>query len=606
MKKIILLLAGFAFALTSVSLAEESNAVAKVSVDMPAITQAIHRIKLDNWTPKKFEQLATAVAQNPPYAYYVLALTQWMVNNYDPAKIKDESWCSMVGLQRWCTFLHAHRRELANLDQKFLNYIMSNRDFTENFFEAYSSKDNLENVMRIIQEYYLQRPDTFPKYNKLAIGLAIVWDNPLSAKPHGQVPDGAVVPNSDTDLERYDFWVQSNEKGFIECDFTKTDPGIIKFIINANAPIAELKWAQQHTHYTRSRLGNAYGSIHYVYERVEKGQYSWPHEIYSLKEIKKRGGICCDQAYYSSTVGKAGGVPTLYFGGSGRVGWHAWLGYLKDNDTWDLECGRYSSQNYVVGHATDPQTGENMTDHQLLLLTDDVYTKDDYKQANRMVYMSHVFSFTKYPERALEIIDNAIKLAPKNVYAWNFKTQLLEKTNSTNLVAHLDAMIGQFRYIEDITAACRQKLIKAARAAGDEELAVQMEKKIIDTTKKDRYDLSLKVYRDRATQLMSEGKWKEAGDEVRKFVKKFNKESADCMSITAWFVRAAISNDQITEANKTFRNFKSCVDWNDKFFKQIREMTLALGKEVDEANRVHSRKQANGGKDREEEEEEEE
>ena len=102
-----------------------------------------------------------------------------------------------------------------------------------------------------------------------------------------------------------------------------------------------------------------------------------------------------------------------------------------------------------------------------------------------------------------------------------------------------------------------------------------MEKKIIDTTKKDRYDLSLKVYRDRATQLMSEGKWKEAGDEVRKFIKKFNKESADCMSITAWFVRAAISNDQITEANKTFRNFKSCVDWNDKFFKQIRDMTAA-------------------------------
>ena len=589
MKKVILFLAGLAFAITSFSLAEEAPAPAKTTVNMPAITQAINRVTLDNWTPKKFEQLAKSMAQTPPYAYYVLALTQWMVNNYDPAKIKEESWCSMVGLQRWCTFLHANRQRLPELDQKFLNYIMSNRDFTENFFESYSSKDDLANVMRILQEYYLSRPDTFPKYNKLAIALAIVWDQPPSAKPHGQVPDGAVVPNTDTDLERYDFWVKSNEHGDIDCDFTKTDPSLIKFIINANAPIAEMKWAQQHTHYTRARLGNAYGSIHYVYERVEKGQYSWPHEIYSLREIKKRGGICCDQAYYSSTVGKACGIPTLYFGGSGRVGWHAWLGYLKGDDNWDLECGRYSSQNYVVGHASDPQTKETLTDHQLLLLTDNVYTKDDYKQANRMVYMSHVFSFTKYPERALEIIDNAIKLAPKNVYAWNFKTQLLEKMNSTNLVAHLDAMIGQFRYVEDITASCRQKLIQAARAAGNEELAVQMEKKIIDTTKKDRYDLSLKVYRDRATQLMSEGKWKEAGEEVRKFVKKFNKESADCMSITAWFVRAAISNDHVDEAGRTFRHFKSCVDWNDKFFKQIREMTLALGKEVDEASRQKSR-----------------
>ncbi|MBR5901818.1 hypothetical protein IKZ40_05660 [bacterium] len=602
--------AALSLAVCALSLQAEEEAKgqevqASQEIGMPAITQAIHRITLDNWTPKKFEQLALAVSTHPPYAYYVMALTQWMVNNYDGEKIKEESWCSMVGLQRWCTFLHAHRAELKDLDQRFVSYIMSNRDFTENFFEVYSSKDDLNNVMRLLQEFYLQRKDTFPKYNKLAIALAIVWDQPPSAKPHGQVPDSAVVPNDDTDLQRYDFWVKSNEHGDIDCNFTKTDPVYIKFIINAPAPISELEWAQKHTHYTRTRLGNAYGSIHYVYERVEKSQFSWPHEIYSLKEIKKRGGICCDQAYYASTVGKACGIPTLYFGGAGRVGWHAWLGYLKGDDNWDLECGRYASQNYVVGHAQDPQTKENLSDHQLLLLTDDIYTKSDYKQANRMVYMSHVFSFTKYPERALEIIDNAIKLAPKNVYAWNFKTQLLEKTNSTNLIAHLDAMIGQFRYVEDITSACRQKLIKAARAAGNEELAVAMEKKIIDTTKRERYDLSLKVYRDKATQLMSEGKWKEAGEEVRKFVKKFNKESADCMSLTAWFVRAAINNGKADEAGRTFRHFKTCVDWNDKFFKQIRDMTIALGKEVDEASRQKSRQQSGSVPQEDEEAEEE-
>ena len=266
--------------------AKDKPAEAAQEIGMPAITQAIHRITLENWTPKKFEQLAVAVSQNPPYAYYVMALTQWMVNNYDSEKIKEESWCSMVGLQRWCTFLHAHRADLKDLDQRFVTYIMSNRDFTENFFEVYSSKDDLNNVMRLLQEFYLQRKDTFPKYNKLAIALAIVWDQPPSAKPHGQVPDSAVVPNDDTDLQRYDFWVKSNEHGDIDCNFTKTDPVYIKFIINAPAPISELEWAQKHTHYTRTRLGNAYGSIHYVYERVEKSQFSWPHEVYSLRRSK--------------------------------------------------------------------------------------------------------------------------------------------------------------------------------------------------------------------------------------------------------------------------------------------------------------------------------
>lgn len=594
-----LLLAGPALAAEAASDAQkapkaaqttDASAQGALAIDMPAITQAIQRITVSNWSEKKFAQLADAVADHPPYAYYVMALTQWMVNNYDPAVLSKESWCSMVGLQRWCTFLHAKRKEIGELDRDFLKYIMGNRDFTENFFASYSSKDDLKAVMQILQECYKNYKECFPAYNKLAIALAVVWDRPLPAKPHGQVPDSAVVPNTDTNLERFHFWVQSNEHGDIDCDFRKTDPVLIKFIIDANAPISELAWAQQHTHYTRARLGNAYGSIHYVYERVEKDLFSWPHETYSLKEIKRRGGICCDQAYYSYTVGKACGIPTLYFSGSGRVGWHAWLGYLKGDNNWDLECGRYASQNYVVGHSTDHQTGETLTDHQLLLLTDDIYTKPEYKQANRMVYMAHVFSLTRYPERANAIIDGAIALAPKNVYAWTFKTGLLERQESTNLVAHLEAMIGQFRYVEDVTSSCRQKLIAAARKAGNEQLAQDIEKKLVDTTKRDRYDLSLKVYKDRATQLMSEDKWSEAGEEVRKFVKKFNKESADCVSITTWFVRAAINNDKVEEASKTFRNFKSSCDWNDKFFKQIREATLSLEKEVNEASRQHSRK----------------
>ena len=44
MKKVILFLAMLVFLLANLCSAEESNTVAKVSVDMPAITQAIHRM----------------------------------------------------------------------------------------------------------------------------------------------------------------------------------------------------------------------------------------------------------------------------------------------------------------------------------------------------------------------------------------------------------------------------------------------------------------------------------------------------------------------------------------------------------------------------------
>ena len=90
---------------------------------------------------------------------------------------------------------------------------------------------------------------------------------------------------------------------------------------------------------------------------------------YTLEDIKNNGGICVDQAYYATILGKGRGIPTLYFHGQGASGGHAWFGYLSHGGKWELDCGRYESQNYPKGYAVDPQTWQRIDDTILILPT---------------------------------------------------------------------------------------------------------------------------------------------------------------------------------------------------------------------------------------------
>ena len=65
---------------------------------------------------------------------------------------------------------------------------------------------------------------------------------------------------------------------------------------------------------------------------------------------------------YASEIGKGRGVPTIYFTGQGTDGGHAWFGYLSRSGKWELDCGRYASQNYPKGYALDPQTWQVVND----------------------------------------------------------------------------------------------------------------------------------------------------------------------------------------------------------------------------------------------------
>ena len=112
-------------------------------------------------------------------------------------------------------------------------------------------------------------------------------------------------------------------------------------------PVAELKFVVDHLlAQERNGMGTskrlftagppfakAFKSIQYDKPRLSAGVFSWPNGPYTLASISERGGICVDQAYFSSMSGKAKGIPTLTFVGQGSGGGHAWFGFLKGPGT---------------------------------------------------------------------------------------------------------------------------------------------------------------------------------------------------------------------------------------------------------------------------------
>jgi len=538
-----------------------ANAAPLITTGM--LTQRLHKVTLKNWSPKLHSQLTTACLQTRDWKALNMAFEDWLMRNYTKTAVSKDAWQGMSGLQRWCESFKRSPATATELKPDTLKWLLSDRELTRDFFNTITGRDTFPRVLQLLQEFHDKRGVKFPKFNRLAIAMAVVWDVPRASQPHKQVPPMAVLKPTSTPLDRFDFWIETHEHGLADCDLTKLEPSFLKFIVDAACPLEELRWAQSSIHFTRGRLGKVYSSIEYDTDRYKNGVYSWPHKTYSLKDIKRKGGICIDQAYFATIAGKASGIPTLYFSGSGRQGYHAWFGYMKSNDTWDMDCGRYAVQNYVKGSAIDPQTDLPFSDHQLAFISERYHGSAAYKGADSHVRIAEIMLRRGKTERAVNVIDSTLESAPKHLRAWRTKTAILESQKNTYaaLKDHLETMTKQFSDYADIKTEARAKLTESARKAGDSETARLVEKKAISDTRRERHDLSIELYRKKMHEAIQRDAWEEAGSTVREAVTKFKKEISEAFNLTAEFIHYSLINGQFNEANRVLRHFKSRTDY---------------------------------------------
>lgn len=552
----------------------------------PSIGAKLQNLTLENWTTNAFGEITAALAGSQDWKAPSQDLSQWLAKQYNATAVTKPGWIAMSGLQRWCEFFGDHAEAVAKLDPETVPWLLNDRDLTSEFFAILSPRDKAPQVLAILQDAHKGEPKRFPTYNRLAIAMAVVWDVPPPPSPHHQVNASKVPMDTSTTLDRFRFWAECNDRKACDFDLTKLELEQLKFLVDATQPLDELKWAQTAVRFTRSNFDQAFSSIRYDQGRLDQGVFSWPHGPYTLKEIRKLGGICVDQAYFASVAGKANGIPTLFFTGEGRRGGHAWFGYMKTFDRWNMDCGRYQYDKYATGTATDPQTNEPISDHELGFLAEPFRNSPEYRASTAHVRQAQVFVLAGDPANARIAVETALKLSPLNVNAWELKTSLLEKDPNLadELKKHLNTMAGQFVRYADIKAASLTKLAALSREGGDEKAADQMENRIIHETHAKRHDLSAEVYRKKMEQAIADNDWKGGRDVVKDAMSKLRTERGVVLDLTQSFIRKCVENGQYDEASRVLADFRNKMQPDGRMGRDLEELQKLI-KEGQKAQR---------------------
>lgn len=439
------------------------------------------------------------------------------VLDYKPTSIglslnsETTTFTAWLDLWRWCK-IFSQSQEMA-FDENLARELMSDPALSRMFFATLCEQDSVPETLRNLGVIRAAHPARWREYASLAIAIAVVNDAPVPQTwPHHQV-NPQLVPTCILPVDQqFERWVSANEARKLLLDPHKLSPSQLKFVVDAFVTDDELAWARKNVRLARSSFGNAYFQVSYNYERLKSQKYDWDSGPYTLESIRKKGGICVDQAYYAAITGKALGLPTLFFTGQGSNGGHAWFGYMKSDDRWEIDCGRYSQQNYAIGEALDPQTWQPISDHELELLAARFRDKPEFTASMNTLAVAGILENSGQSQRATQAFEKAIQLCPKNPDAWLGLCSFLKRSGAPfkkRITLHEQATAA-FSSQPDLRVFHQQALAEIYRELGDTRSLKKIEQLIVSQNRRNRSDLSVDMASSQLSTLLEKGDMPEA------------------------------------------------------------------------------------------------
>jgi hypothetical protein len=305
------------------------------------------------------------------------------------------------------------------------------------------------------------------EYAALGVAYALVFDAPFPEDwPHSQVPHQA-VPLGDVDpVARFDYYVVANRAHQLDLDLSQQSFENLKFLVDSKLSFSELAWGRTDTS-SYSHFADAFFAVTYNTWRVDGNDvFVWDRPTYRLQDIKGEGGICIDQAYYASEVGKARGIPTMILTGLGDEGAHAWFGYLDRSGAWELDCGRYEQQNYAKGYTQDPQTWEELKDTDWQQFLKNGPGDPNYPAARAALAWAWLQGNS--PD-ARQPYEDARTIMPGLAEAWRAEADYLDHTDASadDQKAFYQQWITQMGAFPDQKVDAQRRLVAALQKAND-------------------------------------------------------------------------------------------------------------------------------------------
>ncbi len=416
-------------------------------------------------------------------------------------------------------------------------------------------------VFKNLREIREAHPAKWREYHNLAIALGVVNDAALpDFWPHIQVTPSLVPKEIPPVATQFARWVLANESGRLKLDLRKLSPDQIKFIIDAFVSSSELDWARKNVRLNRSNFDRAFLEVAYRPERIKTKCFFWKASPYTLENIRRKGGICVDQAYYAMIAGKAHGLPTLFFTGQGKDGGHAWFGYMKRDDKWALDVGRYLQQNYSVGQALDPQTWLPISDHQLQLLAARFRNKPEFAASMNDLVMASIFVKNGDDARADSAYNSAIQTCPQNPDAWQQRGEFLARINAPledRKKFHEDA-IRRLGSSPDLKVLHQKTIANLLRKAGDQSSANKVEQSIVTQNRRNRTDLSVGIAAHKVNAAIDAGNLDEAASEFHRQLDSLRKSGGGdfVKQVGVPFLNALMKNGKRTHARHAIETMR--------------------------------------------------
>ncbi len=375
--------------------------------------------------------------------------------------------------------------------QKFAKWLWGNPQRSALFMEYFApGRDNLPNVIDILETLYNHDQASRDEFFPLMLAIALVWDSPRPPM-HGQIGENNIPSNNPDIKNRYDFFQHLYGSHRSAIPFSRLTVSALCFVVDAPIPVEELQWAAKNI--KGGKYEKIFQSIKYDHKRLENGQFSWPNGPYTLQSIQKNGGICVDQAAYTAIAAKSRGVPSIFFSGAGKRGFHAWAAVMKGNGKWDMDVGRYENDEYTAGNAVHPQTGVGYNDHLVKLLCDKLQKENESIQSNAYTRIAQTLAGLQFKKAAVTAVRQAIVANQTNLTAWDVYENLV-KDDHKKLMECYENQARAFVNYPDVVLIVRQQQADALRQKGDDALA----EKVLERAKRalrDRDDLEKKAFK---------------------------------------------------------------------------------------------------------------
>ena len=309
--------------------------------------------------------------------------------------------------------------------------------------------DNRAVAVRILDELRAAEPESFAEYTSLALAIALVYDQqPTREWPHWQVTEEALPRRLPEPTRAFRYFVELDLSGRSLHRLSQLGAAELRFLVDIVAPMDELEWVAARIRTPLAKLDETYEMVNYRQDRIVMGAYVWGGKPYTLDAILGEGGICVDQAYFATQAGKARGVPTLLFGGAGRDGRHAWFGFLGTGRNWRMDAGRYEEQNYVTGMAIDPQTWDEISDHELAFLSEGFRREKSAREAALHAGFARWLREDGRLREAQSAARAAVRLERRELAAWDTLLALEAQPGAARETLAREAASGLSSYPE--------------------------------------------------------------------------------------------------------------------------------------------------------------